>query len=186
MRTINDRNILDTVCISFCNVLEKYAKYIVVSGFVAISSGRTRGTEDIDVIIERLPAERFEKIHRALADAGFECIQGGDPAALYANYLKDNLSVRYVLKDQLLPEMEMKFAKDPLDDYQLERRVKLPLTGLDVWFSSVNVNVAFKEELLKSDKDLEDARHLRAVYAEQVDENEIGKLKHLIQEWRLR
>ncbi|MBI5036420.1 hypothetical protein HZC09_03680 [Candidatus Micrarchaeota archaeon] len=186
MRTINDRNILDAVCTSFCSVLEKHVKYIVVSGFVAISSGRTRGTEDIDVIIERLPSEQFEKLHEALAGAGFECIQGHDPKMLYADYLKDNLGVRYVLKDHLLPEMEVKLAKDILDEYQFERRVKLPLTGLDIWFSSVNANIAFKEELLKSDKDLEDARHLRAVYAEQVDENEVGKLKQLIREWRLR
>lgn len=53
-RRLKDRNILDDICTKFCKVLEKHCKYIVVSGFVAISSGRTRGTEDIDLIIERL------------------------------------------------------------------------------------------------------------------------------------
>ena len=47
-RRVSDRNILDEVCTKFCKILERHCKYIVVSGFVAISSGRTRGTEDID------------------------------------------------------------------------------------------------------------------------------------------
>jgi hypothetical protein len=82
--------------------------------------------------------------------------------------------------------MEIKFAKDVLDDYQLKTRIKLELTGLDVWFSSINMNVAFKEYYLKSDKDIEDARHLRLVYPELINENEIKKIKKLIKEYRLK
>ncbi|MBI5226916.1 hypothetical protein HY994_06835 [Candidatus Micrarchaeota archaeon] len=185
MRSVDDRNILDSFCTRFCHVLEKHAAYIVVSGFVAISSGRSRGTEDIDVIMERVPKEKFEKIHADLEKAGFECIQGPNAADLYNLYLNDNLSIRYILKGHLLPEMELKLAKDLLDEGQIKNRIKLPLTGLDVWFSSINTNIAFKEELLKSDKDMEDARHLRNVYAEQVDENEINRIKELIHKWRL-
>ena len=81
--------------------------------------------------------------------------------------------------------MELKFAKDALDEYQLKTKAKLPLTGLDIWFSSINMNLAFKEELLKSDKDLEDARHLRIVYKELVDEKEIDKIKKMIKRYRL-
>lgn len=46
-----------------------------------------------------------------------------------------------------------------------------------VWFRSINTNIAFKEELLKSDTDIEDARHLRNVYAEEVDESEINRIR---------
>jgi len=185
MRSVDDRNILDAFCTQFCQVLEKHVAYIVVSGFVAISSGRTRGTEDIDVIIERISAEKFLQIHTDLEKAGFECIQGKNAQTLYLHYLLENTSIRYIMKDHLLPEMELKLAKDPLDEYQLKHRVKLPLTGLDVWFSSISTNIAFKEELLKSDKDLEDARHLRKVYSDQLDESEINGIKHLIHQWRL-
>jgi hypothetical protein len=167
-------------------VLEKYAKYIVVSGFVAISSGRTRGTEDIDVILERVSEQKFNEIHTDLTAQDFECIQGNNSVELYRNYLIDNLSIRYVLKNVPLPEMELKFAKDVLDEEQIKCRVKLPLTGLEVWFSSIDANIAFKEELLKSDKDLEDARHLRIVYAEQINESEINCFKQLIKRLRLR
>ncbi len=185
MRSVDDRNILDSFCTRFCQVLERHAKYIVVSGFVAISSGRARGTEDIDVIVERVDVQTFRQMHAGLEKEGFECIQGENADALYADYLAANLSIRYIIKDRMLPEMELKLAKDALDEYQLKNRVKLELTGLDVWFSSVNTNIAFKEELLKSEKDMEDARHLRAVYAGAVDEKKINAIKHLIHRYRL-
>jgi len=46
-----------------------------------------------------------------------------------------------------------------------------------VWFSNININIAFKEEYLKSPKDMEDAKHLRIVYSEMVDEEEITNVK---------
>ena len=183
-RRISDRNILDEFCINFCKILEKHCKYIVVSGFVAISSGRTRGTEDIDVIIEKLPLERFIILHNDLIKNGFVCMQTEDVKSIYKDYLNDNLSVRYTFKDKMLPEMEIKFAKDELDNYQLKNRIKLELTGLDIWFGSIEINIAFKEELLKSEKDLEDARHLRIVYSDKINEDEINNVKKLIRRYR--
>ena len=59
------------------------------------------------------------------------------------------------------------------------------MTGLDVWFSTVDANIAFKEELLKSDKDMEDAKHLRIVYANEIDENEINRIKEMVKRFRL-
>ena len=119
MRSVDDRNVLDAFCNRFCKVLEKHAYYIVVSGFVAISSGRTRGTEDIDVIVERIGQDRFEKIHAELEKEGFECIQGPSAVDLYRHYLSDNASIRYILKDQMLPEMELKQNLQVRDESQV-------------------------------------------------------------------
>ena len=183
-REVSDRNILDRFCLDFCGVVDKHCRYIVVSGFVAISSGRTRGTEDIDIIIENLPLARFSRLHADLVKNGFTCMQGADAKGVYS-YLSDKTSVRYTYRDRFLPEMELKLSKDPLDEYQLQTRKKIPLTGLDVWFSSINMNISFKEELLKSDKDMEDARHLRKVFNEEVDEHEISEIKKMIRRYRL-
>lgn len=183
MRGVSDKNILDEFCIKFCSIVEKHCKYIVVSGFVAISSGRARATEDIDMIIEKLPLERFKSLHSDLLKNGFNSIQS-DSAEEVFDYLTHNTAVRYIMKGKALPEMEMKFAKDALDDYQIKTRIKLPLTGLDIWFSSIDMNIAFKEEALKSEKDLKDAEHLRTVYAEMVDEHEILEIKKMIRELR--
>jgi hypothetical protein len=76
--------------------------------------------------------------------------------------------------------MDIHFAKDELDEAQLDERQKIDFIGLDVWFSSVESNIAFKEELLGTDKDMEDATHLRKVYEEKISEEKIDRIKNLI------
>lgn len=184
MRGIDNRNILDKFCIKFCDIIEKHCKYIIVSGFVAISSGRSRATEDIDLIFERLDLNKLADLHSDLMNNGFVCMQSDSIEEIFS-YLDEGMAVRYTLRDKPLPEMEIKFAKDMLDNYQIQTRVKLPLTGLDIWFSSISMNIAFKEEFLKSEKDLKDAEHLRKIYPELVDEQEISKIKAMIRRLRL-
>ena len=186
-RRVKDKNILNDFVSRFVKILDKQGiKYVIVSGFVAIAHGRSRGTEDIDLIFERISNEAFEELHANLEKADFECLQGSNPKELFDDYLREKLSLRYVDKNTQVPEMEIKFAKDVLDDRQIEMRVKLPLTGLPFYFSSIETNIAFKEELLKSPKDMEDARHLRILYAEKLNESKINAIKKLIHVYRLR
>jgi hypothetical protein len=184
-RRVGDRNILDRFTEDFCWVVEKYAKYIVVSGFVAISTGRSRATEDIDMIIERMSKEKFIEMHNALDKEGFECMQSSNPEDVFS-YLNHGDNVRYTMKENKMfpPEMDIHFAKDELDEWQLKERQKIEFTGLDVWFSSVEFNIAFKEELLKSDKDMEDARHLRNIFKGNFSEEKINKIKKMINSMR--
>ncbi len=183
-RAIKDKSLLDKFCLEFCKIVEKHTPYIIVSGFLAIASGRVRGTEDIDMIIPRVTQTIFSKLHDDLAKHNFVCVQSAASLEIYS-YLAENMSVRYTWKDKPVPEMEIKFAKDMLDTIQLQTRQKLSLTGLDVWFSSIAMNIAFKEEYLKSDKDMEDAKHLRLVYSDKIDEKEIQEIKKLIKKIRL-
>lgn len=94
-RGIGDRNILDRFAEKFCEITERYVKYIVVSGFVAIAHGRRRTTDDIDMIIERIPFEVFEKFHNELINNGFICMQSSKVRDIY-EYLDNKDSVRYV------------------------------------------------------------------------------------------
>ncbi|MBI2675930.1 MAG: hypothetical protein HYX24_05700 [Candidatus Aenigmarchaeota archaeon] len=186
-RSIMDRTILEAFAKDFVSVLDRQKiTYIIVSGFVAIAHGRSRGTEDIDVILERMPKERFARLHAYLLKENFECVQAEPPEKLYTEYLSKGLAIRYFRKGSVLPEMEVKLAKDQLDEYQLETRKKLPFTDMDFYFSSVEMNIAFKEELLKSPKDIEDARHLRIIYEGKTDEKEIEKIKGEIRRLRLK
>jgi len=183
-REISDKNILDDVCKKFCDVLEKHCKYVVVAGFVSISSGRSRGTQDIDIIIEKMDRQKFSIIHAGVVAAGFEAMQSDTSDDIY-DYLKDKLSVRYIYQGRALPEIELMFSKDILDDFQLKNRLKIPMTGLDVWFSDINTNIAFKELYLGSDKDMEDAKHLRIVFESIIDENKINRIKDMIRKYRM-
>ena len=141
-REIDNKTILDKFAEKFCNIVERHARYIICSGFVAIAHGRARGTEDIDMIIEKIPREEFIMLHKDLIKGGFICIQGDNPESIYDDYLIKGESVRYVENREGLfpPEMEMKLAKDFLDEEQLKERIKMPLTELDIYFSPVEKN----------------------------------------------
>lgn len=187
-REIDNKTILDKFAEDFTRIVEKYCKYIIVSGFVAIAHGRSRGTEDIDMIIERIPIDKFASLHNELIKNNYICIQSDNAYKIYNDYLNSGLCVRYVINNEgyFPPEMEIKLAKDELDEYQIKTRQKLPFTGLDIYFSSIEMNIAFKEELLKSDKDMEDARHLRIIYKDKTNEKEIENIKKKIKTLRLK
>jgi hypothetical protein len=136
------------------------------------------------MIIKKISKEQFCDLHQNLEKKGFVCVQSDNCNEVY-DYLNENLSVRYTYKNKPVPEMEIKFEKDALDELQFKTKTKLPLTGLPIWFSSINMNIAFKEELLKSNKDFEDATHLRKIYNELINEDEINKIKLLIKRLRL-
>ena len=183
-RKIDDRNILDKFCEDFCSIVEKHVEYMIVSGFAAISSGRTRGTEDIDMVVGDIARNNFSELHRDLVENGFECMQSGDPKDIFDNYLRKLDSVRYTWKDKFLPEMEIHLPKDKTDIYQLKKRIKMDLTGLNIYFAPIEGNIAFKEEWLKSEKDMEDAQHLRIVYSDIINEEEIETNKKMIRRFR--
>lgn len=186
-RRISDLNILESFALDFCSVAERHVKYIVVSGFVAIASGRSRATEDIDMIIEKIPKEKFILFNKELEEKDFECMQSSLAEEVY-DYLQRGDSIRYTRKGNNFfpPEMEVKFPKDELDEWQLRERQKIRFIGLDIWFSSVNFNIAFKEELLKTIKDMEDAKHLRDIYKNEISDVEINKIKEMIIKLRLK
>ena len=124
-RIVDDRTILDEFVESFCKVINKYVKYFICSGFVAIAHGRTRGTEDIDMVIEKIPEKTFTEMHKSLVENGFVCIQSDDPEEIFTIYLENGDSIRYVWDEEgyFPPEMEIKFPKDELDVEQLKLRV---------------------------------------------------------------
>ena len=125
-------------------------------------------------------------MHDELFRKGFHCMNSSKVRDVY-DYLTKGDSIRYVRKPGFMPsEMEIKFAKDEIDEIQIKTRQKLKFTNLDVWFSSIDMNIAFKEELLKSDKDIEDARHLKIVYEKDISEDSINKIKTMIKRIRLR
>lgn len=184
-REVDDKTILDKFAEEFCEIVDKHCGYFICSGFSAIASGRSRGTEDIDMILEKLSKEDFLKLHKGLVKKGFECIQSENPEEVF-NYLNEGASIRYVRKNEHLPEMEIHFAKDVLDEIQLNERIKMPFTRLNIWFAPLEGNIAFKEEWLKSEKDMEDAKHLRIVYEGKFSEDKVNKFKKLIREVRLK
>jgi len=104
---VTDSNYLIEFCQSFCKILEKFAKYIVVSGFLVICSGRSRGTEDIDIIMEVIDYETFVKMYEDLRKNHFSCIQTSDPHEIYHKYLIEKIPVRFIKNRDFIPNIEL-------------------------------------------------------------------------------
>lgn len=47
---VSDKNLIFSFTEKFCNIVNNFTDYAIVSGLTAIACGRTRGTEDIDII----------------------------------------------------------------------------------------------------------------------------------------
>lgn len=160
---------LDEFVLSFIKLLDASGiKYVVVSGYVGIFFGRSRNTEDVDILIERCSKEKFLKFWN-LVTAGFECMNAASPEKAYLDYLEQNSSLRFHLKDAFIPNIELKFIKNELDKFTLENRIEILLNEIHVlFFSPLEMQIAYKL-YLGSEKDLEDARFIYKLFFNNLD-----------------
>lgn len=60
---------LDRDVVEFTSILDdEDVDYVIVSGYVAILAGRSRGTEDVAVVLEPLNADELDALASRLAD----------------------------------------------------------------------------------------------------------------------
>ena len=86
---IDDLDILSKFTKDFCDIVEKHTKYVIVSGFLAISSGRSRGTEDIDIIVSKLTLNEFKVLHLELSKKFSLLHLEGETIEIIYDYLLD-------------------------------------------------------------------------------------------------
>ena len=87
---------LDLFVKDFLDVLKKHSEYLIVSGFVSISTGRTRGTEDVDLLVPVLNEIKFNEIFQDLQKNNFWCYQGDSSKEIYLYVKKKNVFYQYV------------------------------------------------------------------------------------------
>ena len=97
---------LDLFVKKFLEVLKKHTNYLVVSGYVSICTGRVRGTEDIDILFPILKKEEFKTLFEDLTNNGFWCYQEDIYDDVY-EYIQNMSSIRFALKDQMFPNIEL-------------------------------------------------------------------------------
>ena len=174
---------LDKFAIEFLSILEKYAGYVVISGYVAILLGRTRATDDIDVFIKPISREKFSKLYNELKEKGFWCLNAEDEAELYS-FLEDKLAIRFARQGLATPNFEVKFPKDKLDKKTFDNPVTVSTKQGKIIISDLERQIAFKRFYLKSDKDREDAIHMEELFKNEIDYSKINKYKELIKKRR--
>jgi len=77
--------------------------------------------------------------------------------------LEDGFSIRFAKTNTIIPNMELKFAKTKIEKMALKDNVKVHINKNILIISNLELQIAFKEKVLKSPKDLEDAIHLRNI-----------------------
>lgn len=172
---------LDKLALRFVKILDKLGiDYVIISGYIAILFGRSRNTEDVDLFIEEMPFEKFQKFWEELGKEGFECLNTSSKEEAYADYLKEMLALRFAEKGMIQPNFELKFPKTKYNNYSLKNKVEVKLNNEKLMTSEIELQIAFKLNL-GSDKDFEDARHLYKIFKEHLDMNllkrQISELK---------
>ena len=144
---------LDKFVVEFCDVVDRCMKYTLISGYVAILFGRSRGTEDVDMFIEEISFMQFCIFYHELIEKGFWALNADSPMELYS-MLEDKLAIRFAVEGKSIPNMEVKFAKDSLDNLSIAQRQKVMLIKNNfLWVSMIPMQIAYKRYILKSPKD---------------------------------
>lgn len=179
-RSLND---LDHFVKDFLNILRKETKYLIVSGYISISTGRVRGTEDIDVLIPQPLFEEFKALFKKLYASGFWCYQTDKVEEAY-QYIKESDSIRFARKNEMFPNMEVIPITPEKKAQWLELHHPQVYHIQDFEFngSPIEFEIIYKEERLGSQKDLEDARHLRTMFKKIIKKEALEHYKQVIKE----
>ena len=169
---------LDLFVIDTLKIISKYTEYVVISGYVSIFFGRARATEDVDIFIGDISWENFRKLCEEATSKGYE-FNVDNAAELYKEYFWSEIPINLWEKDLPLMRIEMKIAEKSSQKKILREKIKVFYNGGFLYFSPIEYQSVFKRYFLKSDKDLEDARHLEVVF-KNLDKGKIESYKNIV------
>jgi len=151
---------LDKFVIDFINALDAASiKYVIVSGYVSILFGRTRGTEDVDIFIEKPESPSFYALCEK--NPRFWIINTASEKEAY-DMLIEGYGIRFAEKGKAIPNMEVKIGEMPLE------RISAAINGFKLFISPIEIQIAYKF-YLGSEKDIEDAVYLYELFKERLD-----------------
>jgi len=176
IKLTKELNDLDNLVIDFVKLLDRNkVKYVLVSGYVSILFGRSRASEDIDIIVKKIPKRRFFVLWEDLLKKNFECIVPDNFESAYDNYLINHTSIRFAKKDRPIPNIEFMFPKaEDLDNWVLKNGRHVRLNRQVLKISPIELQIAYKL-FLASGKDIEDARHLYQLFNEYLNKKLLTK-----------
>jgi hypothetical protein len=161
-------SILDSFVLDFTeNLVTNNIKYVIISGYVAILFGRSRMSEDVDILIEHIPFEKFLKFWSKM-EKNYECLNTSNSFEAYNDYLENHLAIRLAIKGTFIPNIELKFVRNDLDRYSLEHKKHVKLAEGSLYISPIELQIPYKL-FLGSEKDIEDARFLFKLFKDNLD-----------------
>ena len=158
---------LDRFVLDFTSSFERYTNYVIVSGYVVILFGRARGTEYIDILMRKMDKSLFGSFYQRLSDEGYYFLNPEDENGLY-EMLEDGLRVRVAKEGMIIPNIELKFARDDFDKYAIDKKREVIIGEEHLFISPIELQIPYKL-YLGSDKDIEDAVYLWEIFKEKID-----------------
>lgn len=149
---------LDQLGIDITDILSQAGvNHTVVSGYVAVLLGRSRATEDIDIITEPFSETTADTLASEFEAAGY----WGSAMPLDQLYetLSDDLIFRIAEDGHRVPNVELKFASDEYDRASLEDTVTVKLNDVAIPVGNLELQIAYKL-WMGSQRDFEDAFYL--------------------------
>jgi hypothetical protein len=159
---------LDMLVVEFTSLLNRLEiPYVLVSGYVAFLFGRSRMSEDVDCIVEKLDSSTFMKVWKEVSQS-FDCLNTTEAQEAYEEYLGSGSSIRFSKKKTFIPNIEFKFPKVELDRWTLQERKTVVVNGHQLYISPLELQIPFKL-YLGTEKDIEDAKYLYQVFQGNLD-----------------
>lgn len=174
---------LDLFVKDFLKVLKKHSDYLIVSGFVSISTGRSRGTEDVDILIPVADENKFEELFQDLQKNNFWCYQGDSFEEVYP-YVKDMINIRFARINEMFPNIEMVFIdkNKKAKYYEFTHPQKIKIKDFEFKIPQLEFEILYKEIILAGKKDFEDALHLRTFFSDILKKEKFKEYENIIKE----
>ena len=160
---------LDLFVCRVLDILTLYTPYVIVSGYVSILFGRTRSTEDVDILIPVCDVSSFLLLHDRFIEHGYEFLSAEDGCGLHS-MLTSGSGIRLCEKDKFIPNIEIKFIRNESDAYSFKNRISFITNDRTFWIGPLEMQIAYKF-WLGSGKDIEDAIFIREISRDFIDED---------------
>lgn len=159
-------NKLDREVAEFVKLLHKY-DYVIISGYIAILFGRSRGTEDVDIFVDFKNKKEFLEFCNELKKKNYYIINALDDIEAY-ELLNENVPIRIAKEGEIMPNFEIKLPSKETDKISLSDKKVVKFGKYHINTSPIELQIAYKL-FLGSEKDYLDAAHLYSVLGEYLD-----------------
>lgn len=168
---------LDKDVLGFTRILDACeVDYVIVSGYVAILTGRSRSTEGIDVILESLSETEAAELVTELKNQGYWGM--AMPLAEMYSMLSEGSRIRIAADGEMYPNFETWFVSNTVEREALSNPLTVTFEEGQIEISPLELQIAYKLRLAQaadslSGKDFEDALHLYLTFEERFNTEQL-------------
>jgi hypothetical protein len=168
---------LDKDVLEFTQILDACeVDYVIVSGYVAILTGRSRSTEGIDVILESLSEAETEQFVTELKDRGYWGM--AMPLDEMYSMLSEGSRIRIAEDGAMYPNFETWFVSNDVEREALSNPLTVMFDEGQIEISPLELQIAYKLRLAQASdslngKDFEDALHLYLTFEERFNTEQL-------------